>query len=256
MNYSIIPEYSEMTETLALTNEYNVNLEYNDFCNPSVYEDDAEIGKRIERYLSLKRDRSKDTMHGAFLALDIAAKDSVIRNRTIELYDKSLMIANRLGIKGVVFHTGLIGTLRLKYYTDSWLEAAEKFWKDRCKKYPKLIVFIENSFEQSPDIFEELMERMVDVPNFKICLDYGHAMITATPIEEWVKKLAPYIGHMHLNDNDLINDLHLVPGTGKIDFDKWYRLMKENEIDTSVLLEINGLENAKAALDFVRGKYE
>lgn len=256
MTYSIIPDFSDIQGTLQLSNEYSTNLEYNDFCNPFVYEDEAEIARRIEFYVNQRPDRSKDTMHGAFLALDVAARDTVIRNRSMELYDKSLEIADKLGIKGVVFHTGLLGILRVKYYLNAWLEASVDFWSERCRKYPNLTIYMENSFEQEPDIFEELMERMTDVPNFKLCLDYGHAILTQTPIEEWVSRLAPYIGHMHLNDNDLKDDLHLVPGKGKIDFDKWYKLMKEYGIDTSVLLEINGLDNARAALEFMRGKHE
>jgi len=195
-------------------------------------------------------------MHGAFLALDVAAQDSVIRNRSIELYEQSLAIADRLGIKGVVFHTGLLGTLRIKYYLEAWLEATVEFWSEKCRQYPHLTVYMENTFEQEPDIFERLMERMMDVPNFRLCLDYGHAILTPTPIEKWVKVFAPYLGHMHLNDNDLKDDLHLIPGQGRIDFDKWKRLMDENAISTSVLLEINGCENAQAALEYMRGKYE
>lgn len=255
MTYSIIPDYSDIPKTLEISEKYDARFEYNDFCMPFVYENDSEIKKRIEYYVNLNRDRSNDTMHGAFLALDIAARDSVIRNRSIELYEKSLEIADRLGIKGVVFHTGLLGTLRVKYYLNAWLEASVEFWSEKCRQYPNLTIYMENTFEQEPDIFENLMERMMDVPNFKLCLDYGHAILTPTPIEQWCKAFAPYIGHMHLNDNDLRDDLHLVPGQGKIDFDKWKVLMEENHIDTSVLLEIYGCDKALAALEYMRNNY-
>ena len=251
MKFSIIPDYNEIEKTLQLADKYGVNLEYNDFCAPVVYEDTDEVKERINFYLDINRDRTEDTMHGAFLGLDIAAADSVMAVRSRELCDQSLKIAYRMGIKGVVFHTGLIGGLRLESYLNNWLNEAVYFWTELCHKYPELIIYIENSFEREPDIFVRLMERMKDVTNFKICFDYGHAILTPTPIEEWCEKLAPFIGHMHLNDNDLLDDLHLIPGAGKIDFEKWKSLMIKNGIDCSVLLEINGLDNARVALEYM-----
>ncbi|MDO4488857.1 MAG: sugar phosphate isomerase/epimerase family protein [Eubacteriales bacterium] len=251
MKFSIIPEYSDLKGTLALSEKYDVNLEYNDFWMPGVYDNEAEIVKRIEGYKSLSRNRSGDTLHGAFLGLDIAAIDPVLRKRSRDLIVQSVEIAKELGVKGVIFHSGLIGTLRLDYYLNHWLEEATQFFGDLCRKNPGLIIYMENSFEQEPDIFVRLMEQMKDVPNFKLCLDYARASVTPTPTEVWMKKLSPFIGHMHLNDNDLHDDLHLVPGEGKIDYHKYLKLMEENHIDVSVLLEIRGLSKAEAALQYM-----
>ena len=59
MTFSIIPEYSDMQSTLALITEYGANLEYNDFWNPTVYSDEAEVEKRIRYYTGIDRDRSR-----------------------------------------------------------------------------------------------------------------------------------------------------------------------------------------------------
>lgn len=73
---------------------------------------------------------------------------------------------------------------------------------------------MENMFDEAPDILAGLAERMKDIENFGICLDYAHAMLSKCPGDEWVRTLAPYIRHMHINDNDLENDLHLLWETG------------------------------------------
>jgi sugar phosphate isomerase/epimerase len=39
-----------------------------------------------------------------------------------------------------------------------------------------------------------------------VCLDFAHANISKTPIDEWFNKLKPYIKHIHLNDNDGLVD--------------------------------------------------
>lgn len=251
MQYLIIPEFSRIKETLEITEKYNVKWEYNDFYNPDVYNNPDEITRRINTYKSLGRNTSNDTMHGTFLGLDLAAVDPVIRNRSRQLYCQSLEIAEKLGVKGVVFHTGLVAGLRVDYYINNWIEQSVEFWSKQCEKYPNLTIYIENSFEQEPDVFVRLMEQMHGTNNFKLCLDYGHAIITQTDVEVWCSKFAPYIGHMHLNDNDLIDDLHLIPGAGKIDFCKWKELMRENSIDVPVLLEIKGLEKVEKALNYM-----
>lgn len=252
MKKLFIPDRNNLTEALAIANEFEASFEYNDFVYPQVYDSKDAIDEIIKIYKSLGRDMSNDTMHGAFLGIDIAAIDPVFKARSRELCEQSLMIADRLGIKAVVFHTGLIGTLHVEYYVNHWICEASQFFIEMCKKYPNLTIYMENSFEQEPDVFVRLMDTMQGADNFKLCLDYGHAIITSTDIEEWVEKLAPYIGHMHINDNDLKDDLHLVPGEGQIDFDKWSSLMDKYGIDSSVLIELNGLDKAKQGLEFLK----
>lgn len=251
MTFSIIPECSLIGDTLMLTDRYGVSWEYNDFTMPAVYDNPEEVKKLIERYKSIDRDRSNDTMHGAFLGLDAAAIDPVLRARSESLMKQSMDIAKELGLKGVVFHTGLIGGLCLDYYLDNWLGKMEALLRGFAKDYPDLFIYLENSFEKTPDIFLRFFEATKDVPNIKFCLDYAHAILTPTPIEEWVEKLAPFTGHMHLNDNDLKDDLHMVPGTGKIDFAKWKHLMDKYNYASSVLLELRGVEKQERALEFI-----
>lgn len=250
MHYHIIPDASSLAEAMEIKKEYGISFEYNDFWHPEVYCNSAKIDELISLYKSAG-DLSNDTMHGAFLGLDLAALDPILKERSQKLLDQSMDIANRLGVKGVVFHTGLIGGLDLDYYLENWLNEATSFWTKECEQYPDLTVYIENSFEHSPDVFCELLKRMGNVKNIKLCFDYAHAILTPTPIETWAKKLSPYIGHMHINDNDLKNDLHLPLGEGKIDFKELKTLFEKYELDCSVLLELNGYEGIKKSLTFV-----
>lgn len=251
MNLSFIPDINNIEATLEVAGKYNLNFEYNDFTAPQVYDDESEIDRTISIYKKIDRDRSKDTMHGAFLGVDIAAIDPFLKDRSRKLCKQSLEIAERLGIKGVVFHTGLIGTLRVEYYVNNWLDEAVSFFSELCSSYPKQFIYMENSFEQEPDIFVSLMEKMKDVSNFKLCLDYGHAILTSTSVEEWVKAFAPYVGHIHLNDNDLRDDLHLAIGKGKIDFHKYCHLISKYmpEYDGAVLLEMNGFDKVEDSIE-------
>lgn len=249
----IIPEYDRLEESVMLAEEYDAAFEYNDFFNPSVYENPGEAEKRIAVYTGLDRDRSSDTMHGAFLDVLFTSRDSVIRERSRELVLQSFRIAGRLGVRGVVFHTGLLpGLIRTDSYTEPWLREAEIFWRQMAQENPEVEIFMENTFEDSPEVLIRLKESLSDCDNFRLCLDYGHACLTSTPIENWVEQMAPYIGHMHMNDNDLIADRHWVPGDGKIDWNRCVALLQKYGIDSPALLELNGTDNQRRALEYMK----
>lgn len=249
--WHIIPEYENIEQSLTLAAKYNAVFEYNDFFNPAVFEDRKLLEERIQFYLNLDRDRNKDTLHGIFLDLCIASQDSTIRKYSKKRVRQSMEIAERLGVKGVVFHTGLIGELTVDYYINGWVNAAAELFTKLAKEYPNMMIYLENSFESNPDVFIKLMDRVKDIKNVKICLDYGHAALTLTPLEEWVKQMSPYIAHMHVNDHDLKADMHLVPGEGQIDFNHFKELMEKYNVNVSTLLEVNGIKRQTKALEFM-----
>lgn len=112
---------------------------------------------------------------------------------------------------------------------------------------------MENMFDTDPELLAKLAERMADVPNFGVCFDYAHAQVFGDEnrMEEWVKMLAPYVKHLHINDNDLRSDLHLPLGEGKIDWNKFRQFYESYFSQASVLIEVTGLERAKRSLQFL-----
>ena len=94
-------------------------------------------------------------------------------------------------------------------------------------------------FDEAPDVLRGLAEEMADYRNFGVCLDYAHAVISGTKTEVWMKELAPYIKHMHINDNDLKNDLHQAIGTGTIDWKKFSEEMEKYKICASAWFSLS-----------------
>lgn len=244
----IIPDFNNLKQSVELAQEYGAGFEYNDFFDPVVYSDEEEIKRRIRVYKQFNHDRSKDTLHGVFMDMAAASKDPYIRKYSREKMEQSVAIATELGVKGVVFHSGLIGELQLSSYIKDWADEQESFIRKLLEDYPSIEIYMENTFEKNPAALLQLKERLKGEERFRLCLDYGHACLSPTPIKEWIVKMAPFIGHMHVNDNDLNADLHLVPGEGMIDFKECKKLLEENKIDTSILLEITGVEKQKRAL--------
>lgn len=71
-------------------------------------------------------------------------------------------------------------------------------------------------------------------------------------MEEWIETLSPYVKHIHINDNDLTQDLHLTLGDGKLDWDKFLEYYNVYFSDCSVLIETTLPENQIKSLEFLK----
>ena len=106
-------------------------------------------------------------------------------------------------------------------------------------------------FDTTPDLLEALSERLCSYENYGVCLDFAHASLSKVAPAGWAKRLGKYVKHVHLNDNDLQEDLHMVPGDGKIDFADMKRLAEEYHAECPVLLEVNGADRQRRALEYM-----
>lgn len=248
----IIPDTKNLEESLQLIEKYQLAYEYNDFFLPYVLDDKKKQLEIIESYAKVRSDFSKDTLHGAFLDVTVHSTDSKIREISELRVRQSMDIAKEMGVRGVVFHTNRLRDFRDETYLKNWTETNRVFFAKVCEEYPNQQIFMENMFDEAPDVIRGLAEQMTEYENFGICLDYGHGVISGTPVVEWVKQLAPYVRHMHINDNDLKNDLHLAVGDGQIDWKTFEKEIEQYQIDASVLVEVSGIEKQKKSIDYIQ----
>ena len=248
----IIPDRKRIEETLRLAEEYHAVFEYNDFFHPAVLDDKKKIDELISFYIKQPRDRSRDTMHGAFLDITIHSEDSMIRQASGHRIRQSMDIARDMGLRGVVFHTGRLSGFRDERYIENWLSTNEAFFGGLLQEYPGQQIYMENMFDEAPDILARLAKRLAHEPRFGVCLDYAHAAVTGIAGEQWVEALAPYIRHMHINDNDKTNDLHQEIGTGRIDWQAFDRQMRRFQVETSVLIEMKDLGRQRRSMEYLK----
>lgn len=250
----LIPNIEQIGYAEQLAKKYNVCFEYNDFFSPEVFNKEEEIERRMAVYMGLDRDRSRDTLHGAFLDVTIHSQDEEIKKVSEKRIRQSLTIAQRMGVGTVIFHSNLIAGFYAKPYLDNWLEKSTVFWNRMLDEFPDLQIYVENMFERRCDELLQLAEKMKDRERFGICLDYAHAMAFGKETDGWIEKLAPYIRHMHINDNDLCEDLHLALGEGRIDWQRWSADIKKQELGSSVLIEVRELEQWEKSIRYLQEK--
>lgn len=251
--FLIIPQLNNIDESLKLAEEYGFGFEYNDFFIPDVMDDPCLTDELISRY---KAHELPDccTMHGAFFDVLVFSDDRRIREISEMRIRTSLDIARKIGAGGVVFHTNHNPALTADFYIGHWLERNEKFWRKILAEYPDLDIYMENMFDNSPYMLAGLAERLKEFKNFGVCFDYAHAVIFGSDIDEWVRVLAPYVRHMHINDNDLKNDLHLAAGDGKIDWNR-FKINFDSYLSSAktVLIETSLTENQRRSAVFLSG---
>lgn len=250
----IIPDPQRIEESLSLSREYGAHFEYNDFFAPNFLDDEEAVRERIRFYRNLGRDTGRDMLHGAFLDVTIHSEDDQIRRISQRRVYQSMDAAVALGARGTVFHTNFIPNFRLKSYMDNWVSANACFWRQLCREYPKTEILLENMFDEEPTCLRALAEEMGDCPNFGVCLDYAHGASfgAKTSLDVWASALLPTVRHIHINDNDLANDLHQPVGQGKIDWRAFSRRMVGCSPNCSVLIEVRGTEQARASLKFMK----
>lgn len=236
---------------MQLVRDYHVAFEINDFYDPDVLDNPGRIAEITERYRQTGMPAGS-TMHGAFLDVILHSRDAVVRNNARHRMRQSMDIARSLGLGAVVFHAnyqpGIVG----EDYIQSVIDKNAEFIEVLLKEYPNINIYLENMFEDTPRVLAEISKRLKEYPNYGVCLDYGHAWVYGTDMEEWVQELAPYVKHLHINDNDLKRDLHLAIGSGSIDWKEFAGFYHKYFSECSVLVEIYDVEQQRVSLEFLQ----
>jgi len=247
-----IPTLKELENYLAFSEEYGASFEYNDFFIPTILDNEKQKTELINIYLSTGRDVSNDTLHGAFLDICVNSADPKIFSASDLRVRQSMEIAAKMGLKAVIFHTNYIVNFRLENYYQSWLDGNEIYWRRVLADFPTLEIYIENMFDDEPMLLKCLAERMSDEPRFGVCLDIAHAAISGTPLKPWMSAMQKYVRHLHLNDNDGIQDLHHAVGTGTIAwnaFEEWCRCL---ESKPTALIEVRSFAELKTSVTYMK----
>ena len=237
----IIPNINDIERSLELAHKYNLGFEYNDFFDPDVLDDESRIEELIKCYK--KYDLPEfSTLHGAFYDVIPFSKDKKVKEISTLRIKQSIEVARKLSAFAVIFHTNYNPFLNTTGYMNLWIEENVRFWSEILEENKDINIYLENMFDSSPDMLKGLSKKLCMYENYGVCLDYAHASISKVAPKEWISSLDRYIKHIHINDNDLISDLHLPWGDGKVDREVFYENYKEYMNNATVLVENSDIE--------------
>lgn len=252
-NFLIIPDKDNIEESIKLADDFKCGFEYNDFMIPSLLDDKELLRKTIGFYKSLSGLPRYCTSHGAFLDVTVFSDDAKILEASDYRVEQSLSIAEELGAKAVIFHTNYIPNFNLESYRQGFVDRNYEYWSRKLEKYSSLRIYMENMFDTDWTLLARLAERFMSQERFGVCFDYAHAHVfgDVEDIDGWVNGLAPYVRHLHINDNDLKADLHLALGDGQINWERFCSYRESVFKDATVLIETRKLENIKKSLEYI-----
>ena len=198
-NQLFIATFSNDAVQLART--YGVGLELNHTCISEM----LDLSNRDALLEEIRRD------------MDASGADTRARELGMQRLNEAYAVAAALGVTRMIVHNGWLPFI----YFKSWqAEKGALFWQAFLRDKPAdFELCIENVLEDEPDMLVDMM-RQIDDPRIRLCLDIGHAnAVTAKnlPVTQWIQRLAPYLAHFHLHNNDGSGDTHAAFDAGSMD---------------------------------------
>jgi len=198
-------------EAVALAVEKDLGIEVMAFAFPDVLDGDWQTTLAEYKRL-LAPVPGKITLHGPFMDMASGSPDPRINAVSTARYRAAIHIAAELGAPQIVLHANFIGSLHNDFYRQGWHQRNLDFWPPLISyAYERGVrLLIENMWEFDPTIIADLLEA-IDHPNFRACLDVGHAHIFGAPRfswDDWLRVMAPWVDEFHMNNNNGILDEH------------------------------------------------
>jgi sugar phosphate isomerase/epimerase len=221
-----------------------------------------------KRIMRLRRLLSKLGMRsvietGARFLLDSRVKHeptllSESRRRRIDFYKYAIDCAAQLGSDCVSLWSGALHEpLSRQQAMDRLVEGLRKVLDSAAARHVPI------GFEPEPGMlidslraFEELLRR-IDTPNLRLTLDVGHLQCQGeTPIPEVIRRWAPRLVNVHLDDIRAGVHRHLMFGEGEIDFSPVLQTLAEVGYTGGAYVELSrhsheAPEAARRAFEFL-----
>ena len=190
---------------------YGLGLEIAEYC--TAYNMDEHFPETDAAVREKLGGISRRTLHAPFNELFPCAIDPRARALAAGRFRESIALAKRYGAEKVVIHGGYNPKM---YYPCWYTEQSAIFWKEFLREDPGVDIVLENVLEEEPESLLGIV-RAVDSPRLGLCLDVGHAnAYSSVPVPDWLEKLAPYLRHFHLHNNDRSADTHAPLDAGSI----------------------------------------
>jgi len=173
------------------------------------------------------------TVHLPFYGINLGCFDRWIADYSEKTIREGVDFCREIGAARAVSHTTVpayLGEEARPKWAPRFLERLERIERHAAERGVSLVW--ENTYEKDFVLFDAMIERVSSV---RFCLDVGHVHCFAKrPVSELVAHLGTRIVHLHLHDNDGLDDRHWAIGKGTIDFEGIVALLPRMAVDTAV----------------------
>jgi sugar phosphate isomerase/epimerase len=192
---------------------------------------------------TLRQEGLACTLHAPFFDLAPGALDARILAVSREKLKRAFALIPLFRPRAIICHLNYESN-KHGYKQEEWFAAALATFSELLAMAAPMqtIMALENTYETEPSQHIRMMQAL-DSPYARICLDVGHLMAFAKcPWQAWTEAL-PWVGHLHLHDNQGDTDSHLAIGRGRFDFPGFLEALAQHDIHPGVTLEPHSKED-------------
>ena len=211
--------------------------------------------KRVKALRKVAQSRGLELMlHSPFADINIASPTPVLRRTILKRLEKSISYASQLDCRLWIFHPGL--KTGISYFYPG-LD-----WQINIESVRALLMIarrhgVEIAIENVPEPHPFLMKNVQDFSRFYgelgedigLVVDIAHANLNHQ-IEGFITKFSDKIVHIHVSDNNGLNDMHLGIGYGIVDWASVAKAVKKVGYGNVIMLE--SIEHVKESLQTLR----
>jgi len=209
--------------------------------------------EEFERIGSLLQKRKLNcTLHAPFFDLAAGALDPHILHFTRQKLRAAFRLIPVLHPRSIVCHLQYEEN-KHGYVYERWFNNIIETWQDLIDiaKANNIPVMFENTYETSPKVHKQLLTELGS-SSARFCLDVGHLLaFSKTRWQDWLPELLPWLGQLHLHDNDGSHDAHLAPGLGSFDFLELFTFLKKNDCHPIITFEPHSEDDLWSTFDFL-----
>jgi sugar phosphate isomerase/epimerase len=211
--------------------------------------------KRLERLQELRSSYELEfSVHAPYADTNLSADDDLIREWVLKRIRASIRFASELEAKYIVIHPGWTTATEPFMRGRSWsLNIRSLRWLHKYAGDYGVDCLLENVPNSTPyllvtvDDFRLFDEEMT--PQLNYVLDVGHAHLQGE-VFDFIDMLGPKIKHVHVSDNEGLQDQHLPIGEGTVDWKVVMGALKKSGFDGWVVVE--SYNNMVESLSYLR----
>lgn len=243
------PWYDLKNNLLDLFLEYGLQPEIGLEGNCLYDEDRSEF---IRMHEILEKNDLQCTLHAPFFDLATGSLDPFILEKSREKLLRAMDLIAIFRPKSIVCHLQYEEN-KHGYVFEKWLANSLATWRQLSDAAAGhgIRVMLENTYETSPrahlTVLTELQDNAVG-----FCLDVGHlGAFAKTSWRDWLPTMLPWLGQLHIHDNNGEKDQHVAPGQGNFDFPGFFNFLRENACHPLITLEPHSRKDLWQTLEYL-----
>ncbi|MFX1493349.1 MAG: sugar phosphate isomerase/epimerase family protein [Promethearchaeota archaeon] len=206
----------------------------------------------------LNQYKLKKQIHGPFIDINLCSHNDIIVNASIKSYSEIAKICNEINVKMMTIHPGMANFMisSIREYNKFQLKKALNQLLNVTSSY-NLMICLENMPKKANIMLDQVdieeIFSMINRHDLYMTYDTSHFYTNDGNVDSLWKKFHKIIKNVHLVDNfTKDSDTHPPLGTGKINFNRIFEIIKSYNYKGPLIIEISSFKHLQESINFIK----